>query len=79
MNHSTLRANQHAEKWVDFAWLPMRVSKRDMWEELEWPCGLDEEGVMVSRDGEYCFSYLSRFVLIVHIFLKVSVIDHLVF
>ena len=34
INCGTMRANQNAEKCVDCAWLPMRVSKRSMWEEL---------------------------------------------
>ena len=32
MNHGTLRANQHAEKWVNGTWLPMRESKKVGWE-----------------------------------------------
>ena len=28
MNHRALRASQHAEKCVDGAWLPMRVSEK---------------------------------------------------
>ena len=35
MNRGALRANQHAEKYADCAWLPMRVSKKGVWEELE--------------------------------------------
>ena len=35
MNCRALRANQHAEKCVNGAWLPMRVSKKGVWEELE--------------------------------------------
>ena len=35
MNCSTSRANQHAGKCVGGAWLPMRVSKKGMWEGLE--------------------------------------------
>ena len=35
MNCRALRANQHAEKCVDGTWLPMRVSEKDVWEELE--------------------------------------------
>ena len=35
MNCGVLRANQHAEKCVNCAWLPMRVSEKGVWEELE--------------------------------------------
>ena len=28
MNHGASRANQHAEKWVDGTWLPMRVPEK---------------------------------------------------
>ena len=35
MNCGALRANQHAEKCVSGAWLPMRVSKKGVWEGLE--------------------------------------------
>ena len=35
MNHRALRANQHAEKWVDGAWLPMRESRKGVWEGRE--------------------------------------------
>ena len=35
MNHGASRVNQHAGKCVDGAWLPMRVSKKGLWEGLE--------------------------------------------
>ena len=31
MNHGTTRANQHAEKCVDSAWLPMRAFEKGVW------------------------------------------------
>ena len=35
MNCGASRANQHAEKCVSCAWLPMRVSKKGGWEGLK--------------------------------------------
>ena len=35
MNYRASRANQHAEKCVNGIWLPMRVPKKGVWEELE--------------------------------------------
>ena len=35
MNYGASRANQHAEKCVNSAWLPMRASEKGVWEELE--------------------------------------------
>ena len=35
MNRGTSRANQHAGKCVHGAWLPMRVSKKGVWEGLK--------------------------------------------
>ena len=43
MNCGALRANQQAEKCVNSAWLPMKMSEKGVWEELEqnfvtlWP------------------------------------------
>ena len=39
MNHGASRANQHAEKCVDGAWLPMRVSEKVGWEGLKAKVG----------------------------------------
>ena len=39
MNHGALRANQHAEKCVNSAWLPMRVSEKVGWEGLKAKVG----------------------------------------
>ena len=35
MNRGALRTNQHAEKWVDGTWFPMRESEKGVWEGLE--------------------------------------------
>ena len=47
MNCRASRANQHAEKCVNGAWLPMRVPEKGVWEELEQKifvtCGLEEK------------------------------------
>ena len=34
MNCNAMRANQHAGKCVDSAWLPMRAFEKDVWEGL---------------------------------------------
>ena len=70
MNHRALRANQHAEKCVDGAWLPMRVSQKRCVKGARAKfcdiAALRRKRKMANRDGEYCFSMVSFFLNFLH-------------
>ena len=70
MNRGALRVNQHAEKCVDGAWLPMRVSKKRCVGGARAKfcdvAALRRKLKMANRDGEYCFSMVLFFLNFLH-------------